>query len=170
MRSMDALIVFSLWGAVAIAADVPAQQQDPASAASGATPTNVAPAPANSSPLAATATPPSSVPAAAQPSQTANASAAPVAPSREGASSNQAKAQTASAPSPFKPPQGYRVVKHGSTTVYCKTINPIGSHIPQTTCLDEQQVREVEGDSELVRQAIEQRSSICVGGGVCKVN
>ncbi len=110
------------------------------------------------------------VSSAAQPSQTAHATAAPAAPSPAGASTNQAKAQMASAPPAFKPPQGYRVVKHGSTTVYCKTITPIGSHIPETTCLNEQQVRDVEGDAELVRRAIEQRSSICVGGGICKVN
>jgi hypothetical protein len=163
MRSIGAVLVFSLFGIAAIAADVQPAQQTPASATAAATPTNAAPAPASLSPPATTAAPAASVSAAAEPSQSAPAASAQAEPSREGASANQVAAKTVNVPSTFKLPPGFRTVKKGSTTVYCTTIKPIGSNIPQTTCLNEQQVMEMESDTALIRREIAQRSATCVG-------
>jgi hypothetical protein len=164
MRSIGAVFVFILLcGTAAIAADVQPAQQNLASATAAATPTNPVPAPASSSPPATTAASVASVSAVAEPSQAAPAITAQAAASRDGASSSQVAANTESAASTFKPPPGFRAVKRGSTTVYCTTIKPIGSNIPQTSCLNQEQVKELESEADVLRRQIVQKSATCVG-------
>jgi hypothetical protein len=163
MRSIGAVVAFSLCGAVTIAADIQPAQQNPPGASAAEAPTNAAPALVSSSPSATTAAPAPSASAAVQSSQTAHDDAAQAAPGREGTTSQQVAAQTASAPSTFEPPPGFRAVKRGSTTVYCKSIKPIGSNIPQTTCLDEQALQYVKRNTDVMRRDITQKTALCVG-------
>jgi hypothetical protein len=60
-------------------------------------------------------------------------------------------------PAEFKPPAGYKPVKNGLETVYCKNVTPIGSRMPEKVCLTRQQLEQAEAQSELSRRAIAEK-------------
>ncbi len=65
----------------------------------------------------------------------------------------------------FKPPPGYRTLKRGDQTIYCKSFKPIGSSVPQTSCLTKEQVQEAERRNQQDRDDMYKRQGQCGTGG-----
>ena len=57
----------------------------------------------------------------------------------------------------FKPPPGYKPVKRGLETVYCTTVTPIGSRMPEKQCLTQAQVEQVQRQAEMDRQRLREK-------------
>jgi len=70
------------------------------------------------------------------------------------------KMATVPPPAEFKIPPGYRAVKRGLDTVYCKSITPIGTRMPQTVCLTQGQVIERERQEEAARREVAQKTNV----------
>lgn len=70
------------------------------------------------------------------------------------------KMATVPPPADFKVPAGYRTVKRGLDTVYCTSITPIGSKMPQTFCLTQGQVIERQRQDEVARRDVAQKSNV----------
>jgi len=103
--------------------------------------------------------PASGAAAAESGSSTSPAAAEPVGP--EDAASSQPitlKMATVPPPADFKVPAGYRAVKRGLDTVYCKTITPIGSRMPQTYCMSREQVEQIQRQAEMERQMLKEKA------------
>jgi hypothetical protein len=138
---------------------------------------------AEDGPIPAPATQPASglAQADAAPSQPTAAETAVVpvavaAPAAAGTAANGAAAPHAAAthdaepapPAKFVPPPGYRAVKRGDDTVYCTSIKPIGSNLPKTVCLNQEQLAEVERRAKSVRREIDTQQKICASAaGSC---
>jgi hypothetical protein len=78
----------------------------------------------------------------------------PMSASSRAESTPEAKPVTESAT--LHPPPGYREVKKGSTTIYCKHDTAIGSRVPEQTCYTAEQIRELEKQGEAARQMLQQ--------------
>lgn len=87
--------------------------------------------------------------------------ASPAAPG-DAAESQPLTVKMATVPPPveFRVPAGYRTVKRGLDTVYCTSITPIGSRMPQTYCLTQAQVIERERQEEAARREVAQKSNV----------
>jgi hypothetical protein len=68
------------------------------------------------------------------------------------------KMATVPPPADFKVPAGYRQVKRGLDTVYCKTVTPIGSRMPQTYCMSREQVEQIQRQAEIDRQMLKEKA------------
>lgn len=64
----------------------------------------------------------------------------------------------------FKPPNGYRVKKRGTDTVYCRKDTILGSRFPEEFCFTEDELKDLERRAESERVSKQQQSGICVGG------
>jgi hypothetical protein len=62
------------------------------------------------------------------------------------------------APADFKPPPGYRTVKHGLDVVYCTSITPVGSRLPQTYCMSREQIEQLQRQQEIERRQLQEKS------------
>lgn len=67
----------------------------------------------------------------------------------------------------FKPPPGYKPMKRGGKTVYCRESTPIGSRLKAVECFDEQRLRQIELERQQSNQEIERQRKICPGGTIC---
>ncbi|MFO1394977.1 MAG: hypothetical protein U1F09_14555, partial [Steroidobacteraceae bacterium] len=65
----------------------------------------------------------------------------------------------------FIPPPGFRTVKNGLNVVYCTTVKPTGSNLPQKYCLSREQVIELQKRQEANRRELQQKGTTCSGGG-----
>jgi hypothetical protein len=94
----------------------------------------------------------------------APASAASAAPQSEPIT---LKMATVAPPADFKPPPGYRVVKRGLDTVYCKSVTPTGTKLPQTVCMSQEQLEAEQRQTEASRQMLRERAhpGATSGGG-----
>jgi hypothetical protein len=137
-------------------------------------------APAVPNPAVAQVVPasPAAMPAAAATPDAAAVAAGAVPASAPPAAADQARRQEAAAhqsitlkmatvppPADFKIPAGYRPVNRGLDTVYCTSIIPIGSRMPQTYCLTRDQVEERQRQAEIARREVAQKSGIAGTGG-----
>lgn len=68
-------------------------------------------------------------------------------------------------PADFKVPAGFQVVNRGLDTVYCTSIVPVGSRIPQTFCLTLEQLKEHQRQAEMARREVQQKASVAGTGG-----
>ena len=68
------------------------------------------------------------------------------------------KMATVPPPADFKVPAGYRAVKRGLDTVYCKSVTPIGSRMPTTYCMTREQVEQIQRQAELDRQMLKEKA------------
>ncbi|MCJ7453212.1 MAG: hypothetical protein MUO39_12165 [Steroidobacteraceae bacterium] len=60
------------------------------------------------------------------------------------------------APAEFKIPAGYKAVKRGLDTVYCKSEKPTGSRVPERVCYSREQLEAIERRTEQDRQNLKQ--------------
>ncbi len=68
-------------------------------------------------------------------------------------------------PADFEIPAGYRSVQRALDTVYCTSIKPVGSRIPQTFCLTRDQLKDQQRQAEVARRELAQKSHIAGSGG-----
>jgi hypothetical protein len=90
--------------------------------------------------------------AAASPEATASASESAKPHESTTSQSNSADA----VPAEFKIPAGYKAVKRGLDTVYCKSEKPTGSRIPERVCYSREEMEAIERRAEQDRQTLKQ--------------
>ncbi len=61
-------------------------------------------------------------------------------------------------PADFKIPAGYRAVTRGLDTVYCTSVTPLGTRMPQKYCLTREQLEQVERQAEAERQRLKEKA------------
>ena len=93
------------------------------------------------------------VPATAAPAQAAASASESAKPS---AATNSQSNSTDAVPAEFKIPAGYKAVKRGFDTVYCKSEKPTGSRVPERVCYSREQLEAVERRAEQERQTLKQ--------------
>jgi hypothetical protein len=136
------------------AADSPPSEPGVATEASAAI---AAPAAAPEAPSPA-ATP---APAVAAPGPTATAASAAPAPAASGDQASEPIMLSLSAvpaPADFKPPPGYKAVKRGLDTVYCTSVTPVGSRMPEKICMSREQLEAAERQAEINRRKIREQT------------
>jgi hypothetical protein len=160
--------------AVAVVIAFAAEAADPVAVQAGQAPATVSgpsasPATEVASPQGATVQ--ASASAAAESTSSPAASATPVAAGADTTSSAPVtlKLTTVPPPADFKIPAGYRPVKQGLETIYCTSVTPIGSRMPQKYCLTRAQLEESQRQAEVARRDLAEKSGTCAGGG-CGAN
>jgi hypothetical protein len=149
-----AIAAITLSALAAEAADSPPSQPGVATEASAA---NAAPAAASEAP----SPPASPTPAVAAPGPTATAAAAAPAPAASGGQASEPIVLSLSAvppPADFKPPAGYKAVKRGLDTVYCTSVTPVGSRMPEKVCMSREQLEAAERQAEINRRKIREQT------------
>lgn len=63
---------------------------------------------------------------------------------------------SAEAPAEFKVPAGYKAVKRGFDTVYCKNEKPTGSRVPERVCYSREEVEAIEIRAKQDHQTLKQ--------------
>ena len=89
------------------------------------------------------------------------AAAATPAPAASGGEASQPIVLSLSAvpaPADFKPPPGYKAVKRGLDTVYCTSVTPVGSRLPEKVCMSREQLEAAERQAEINRRIISEKS------------
>jgi hypothetical protein len=76
----------------------------------------------------------------------------------------------ADAESVFRPPPGYKRRPDMGENIYCTKIKVLGSRFPKDDCRSEAQLRDLEQQRESARGEMDQRKTICAGGGACQTN
>ncbi|HQR78418.1 MAG TPA: hypothetical protein PLR35_18525 [Burkholderiaceae bacterium] len=156
MRTTATMLACALLLTAPAASTLADEAAAPATAATPAAP--AAAAPAESSAPAGPAAPGEAAPAVAP--APAPASAAPAAGAPSATSSEPIKLGIETPPpTDFKPPQGYRAVKKGLETVYCKSQTVVGTRLPTQVCYSQEQVAAMEHQAELDRQMMHQKST-----------
>jgi len=92
--------------------------------------------------------------AAASPRATASASE----PAKPLEATTSQSESTDSAPAEFRIPAGYKAVKRGFDTVYCKSVKPTGSRVPERVCYSREEMEAIERRAEQDRQNLKQMS------------
>ncbi len=93
------------------------------------------------------------VPAAVASPQAAASASEPAKPQESTTSQSNS---TDPVPAEFKIPAGYKAVKRGFDTVYCKSEKPTGSRIPERVCYSREEVEAIERRAEQDRQHLKQ--------------
>ena len=88
--------------------------------------------------------------------------AAPAAPAQPAAPAAAAAALNTT-PGGVRIPYGYKVVVKDGQEMYCRKETILGSRFPQTICLNEDGLRELDARGESVRRNLDRSSATCVG-------
>ena len=93
----------------------------------------------------------------ASPPQPVKAAEAPAAPAKSRLTS------VATTPGGVKIPSGYKLVVREGQQLYCRKETIVGSRFPETICLDEAGLKDLENRGQSARDDLNQSESKCVG-------